>query len=173
MAKWVSSAELHWESETRIKRKSLTIAPSIYASTQTSVSPPRNNNCVESCATQPPVQVAPGPRRINKLVEGARRRDELCEVGPNFTHLNPELVNSHRSPALVIVPPHAGSLPVRKRPLPGSFERKPISRRYVPIKIAPAMHALCCCPSSSNSPRAGLGDTDDLKAQKLLLAKND
>jgi hypothetical protein len=52
------------------------------------------------------VQVGPGPRRVNMLVKNSGWWNELREFWDKPDHFRPELVDGHRSPALVIMPPH-------------------------------------------------------------------
>jgi hypothetical protein len=52
------------------------------------------------------VQVAADPRRVDVLVEGAGRRNEAGEVRYEVDYIQTEPVDGHRSPALIVAPPH-------------------------------------------------------------------
>ena len=56
------------------------------------------------------VKIASRPGRVDVLVEDARGRDELREIRTRSIMSGAEPVDGHRTPALVIAPPHAGAL---------------------------------------------------------------
>ncbi len=80
IASWVLSAELHSASVTRMTRNPQSMAPSMVASTQTSVSPPVMTDGVHSSFAPAAVQVRPGPGRVDMLVKRTRPAGRTARV---------------------------------------------------------------------------------------------
>ena len=96
-------------SVTRITRKPQSTAPSTVASTQTSVSPPVTTT-VSMPASQAAHEVAPRPRRVDVLVEGAGGRNEAGELRHQVDHIRHRARRWSSNSSVHIPPPHAGAL---------------------------------------------------------------
>src|SRR5689334_13823085 len=62
-------------------------------------------------AAQLLVQVAAGPWRIDMLIEDFGGRNKRRKVWDEANHVGADLIDGHRRPALIVLPPHADAMP--------------------------------------------------------------